>query len=547
MAYIYISRILTEIPCIYFVWVLSQYRAIGPQIIGLAGTHRHLMVQSIVLGLDGANWKLLKPWLDEGHLPNIKELREQGTSADLESCLPPVTCPNWRCYSTGKNPGKLGVYWWEKINIQDRTLSTPSSRSFKSANYWDYLALDDVSTGVINLPMTYPPLSMANGYLIAGGPGSEQDEYTDPPELAAELDKQDYRLHPDSPITSQSDKDVAADIVDLIDERLATFRSLLDTRDVDVAHCTIFYINVLQHYFWRDEVTAEAWQKIDDHIGEIRDEYPEATLYLMSDHGCAEIDTMFYANSWLEQEGFLKTTTGATDVFERLGVNKQRVSKLADRVGVRKLVATLAPERIKQIVPEDDEGAKRDQKLDRIDWENSRAVASGQGLIYVLDESEETREQIIERLSSLRSEISGIPIARNVYAREDVYDGPYVSEAPAVVFDQTPGVHTSGAIGENPVFEDVSHWSAENVRTGLFLADGPDVKGSVGDRISITDVAPTILHEHGSAIPSDIDGEPLDLFNRDLPGEREPIIPDFVEQRSGESVQNRLEDLGYLQ
>ncbi|MUW13430.1 nucleotide pyrophosphatase [Halorubrum sp. CBA1125] len=506
------------------------------------------MVQSIVLGLDGANWDLLSPWLDSGDLPNIQLLREHGTVADLESCLPPVTCPNWRCYSTGKNPGKLGVYWWEKIDTENRTLSTPTSRSFKSANYWDYLAEDGVSTGVVNLPMTYPPLPMEDGYLVAGGPGSEQDNYTDPAELEAELEERSYQLHPDSPITSQDDRDVAADIVDLIDERLTTFRSLLDERDVDIAHCTVFYINVLQHYFWRGEPTAEAWQVIDQHIGAIREEYPEATLYLMSDHGCAEIDTMFYANSWLEEEGFLETkTSGTTSVLERFDINKQRISKLADRVGVRGVVAALAPERIKQAVPEDDEGAKRDQKLDRIDWEQSRAVASGQGLIYVIDGKKETRDHIIDRLSSLKSEISGIPIAQSVYRREEVYEGPYVSEAPTIVFDQTPGVHTSGAIGPNPVFEDVSHWSAENVRTGLFLADGPDVTGTAEDRISITDIAPTILHEHGSAIPSDMDGEPLGLFDYDQPGERDPIVPDFVDQRSDESVQNRLEDLGYLQ
>jgi len=505
------------------------------------------MVQSIVLGLDGANWELLSPWLESGELPNIQSLREDGTTADLESCLPPVTCPNWRCYSTGKNPGKLGVYWWEKIDVENRTLSTPTSRSFKSANYWDYFAADDVSTGVFNLPMTYPPLSMENGYLVAGGPGSEQEDYTDPPELEADLEQRGYRLHPDSPITSQSDRDVAADIVDLIDERFSTFRSLLESRDVDVAHCTAFYINVLQHYFWRGEPTAKAWKVIDDHIGAIREEYPEATLYLMSDHGCAAIDTMFYANSWLEEEGFLKTTSGATGVLERFGVNKQRVSKLADKVVVRELVAGLSPEWVKRTVPEDDEGAKRDQKLDRIDWANSRAVASGQGLIYVLDGREETRTEIIDRLSSLQSEVSGISIARNVYRREEAYEGPYVSDAPTIVFDQMPGVHTSGAIGNNPVFEDVSHWAAENVRTGLFLADGPAVTGSAPERISITDVAPTILHEHGSAIPSDIDGEPLDLFDWERPGEREPIVPDFMEQQSDESVQNRLEDLGYLQ
>jgi predicted AlkP superfamily phosphohydrolase/phosphomutase len=505
------------------------------------------MVDTIVLGLDGANWSLLQPWLDDGRLPAIESLRERGTAADLQSCLPPVTCPNWRCYSTGKNPGKLGVYWWEKIDTDERTLSTPTAQSFKSANYWDYLSAAGVSTGVVNLPMSYPPLSVDEGFLVAGGPGSEQASYTDPPELGDELDADGYKLHPDGSMTSNADHDVAGEIVELIDDRLETFRRLLDEEDPTVAHCTVFYVNVLQHYFWRDEPTAAAWRVIDDHIGAIREAHPEATLYLMSDHGCDAIDTMFYANSWLEREGFLTTTGGATDVLDSAGINKQRIAKLADRFGMRDLITMLTPEFVQRAVPEDDEGAKRDQKLDRIDWEQSRAVASGQGLIYVLDGREETREAVIDALSSLDSGITGTPIARNVFRREEVYDGPYVDEAPAIVFDQTPGVHTSGAIGDNPVFEDVSHWNAENVRTGLLLADGPAVTGDLPDRPSITDVAPTLLAEHGVPIPTDVDGEVLPLFDHDHPGEREPIVPDFVDERSDEEVQERLEDLGYLQ
>jgi len=91
-----------------------------------------------------------------------------------------------------------------------------------------------------------------------------------------------------------------------------------------------------------------------------------------------------------------------------MGVNKQRVSKLADRIGARKLVAALAPEWIKRRVPEDDEGAKRDQKLDRIDWSTSRAVASGQGRSTCWTGKEETAEEIVDKLSSLRA-ISRVP------------------------------------------------------------------------------------------------------------------------------------------
>jgi predicted AlkP superfamily phosphohydrolase/phosphomutase len=503
------------------------------------------MTETIVVGLDGANWALLEPWLDAGDLPNIAALRDAGVSTDMLSCLPPVTCPNWRCYSTGKNPGQLGVFWWETIDTDARTLSTPDSRSFKSANYWEYLNEAGHTAGVMNLPMTYPPFELED-YMIAGGPGSEQEAYTHPPELADQLDADGYRLHPETPVTSKADRRAAAALVDLIDQRLETFRERLEDEPVDVAHCTVFYINVLQHFFWRGDPTHEAWQVIDEHLGAIREAHPEATLMLMSDHGCAEVDTVFYINSWLEETGYLVRDEGAADVMSRIGINKKRLSKLAHRFGVHGIVTALAPDRLTASIPEDEEGFKREQKLEKVDWERSRAVASGQGLVYVIGD-ESTTDELVADLKSLTDE-TGRPIARRVYTREQAYSGEYVTDAPEIVFDQRPGVHTSGAIGANPVFAETGRWEAENVRTGLFLAAGPDVTAeSLDTTVSITDVAPTVLHSVACPIPTDMDGEPLAVFETTDWRTREPIPYEERGGVSGEAVQERLADLGYLE
>ena len=40
-----------------------------------------------VLGLDGATWDLLEPMLQDGLLPNLARLREQGSSGSLAICL----------------------------------------------------------------------------------------------------------------------------------------------------------------------------------------------------------------------------------------------------------------------------------------------------------------------------------------------------------------------------------------------------------------------------------------------------------------------------
>ena len=93
----------------------------------------------LVIGLEGACWNLIGKWVENGVLPNIKRLKEEESWGPMESCIPPITCPAWKCYSTGKNPGKLGVFWWVDLDLENKRVITPNSTSFKSKELWDYL------------------------------------------------------------------------------------------------------------------------------------------------------------------------------------------------------------------------------------------------------------------------------------------------------------------------------------------------------------------------------------------------------------------------
>ncbi len=37
------------------------------------------MTKTLVVGLDGASWELLDPWIETGELPNLAALRDTGT------------------------------------------------------------------------------------------------------------------------------------------------------------------------------------------------------------------------------------------------------------------------------------------------------------------------------------------------------------------------------------------------------------------------------------------------------------------------------------
>jgi predicted AlkP superfamily phosphohydrolase/phosphomutase len=64
----------------------------------------------IVLGFDGADAEMARQWMDEGRLPNLARLRDEGTFAPLRSTVPSQTPVSWSTFSTGLNPGRHSIF-----------------------------------------------------------------------------------------------------------------------------------------------------------------------------------------------------------------------------------------------------------------------------------------------------------------------------------------------------------------------------------------------------------------------------------------------------
>ena len=143
------------------------------------------MVKVLVLGFDGGSWNILNGMLKNNNLKNFKKLIDNGCYGSLESTIPPATYPGWKCYSTGKNPGKLGVYGFLRLDMENKKIIPNDSTSFKSKEIWDYLSSKNISVGVINMPTTSPPKKV-NGFMISHSL-IDTKRYTYPKELEDEI------------------------------------------------------------------------------------------------------------------------------------------------------------------------------------------------------------------------------------------------------------------------------------------------------------------------------------------------------------------------
>ena len=68
------------------------------------------MTRVLLIGWDGADWRILDPMLESGVLPNLASLIARGGKATLKSTLPTHSWAAWPSFLTGVDPADHGVF-----------------------------------------------------------------------------------------------------------------------------------------------------------------------------------------------------------------------------------------------------------------------------------------------------------------------------------------------------------------------------------------------------------------------------------------------------
>jgi predicted AlkP superfamily phosphohydrolase/phosphomutase len=116
-------------------------------------------------------------------------------------------------------------------------------------------------------------------------------------------------------------------------------------------------------------------------------------------------------------------------------------------------------------------------------------------------------------LSALRDPQTGEPWAGEVFRREEVYDGPRVSDAPDIAFlprDMRYLPLGNADFTSNRFMVDAFGISGCHRMHGVMIGQGAAVKPAMRlDAARIYDVAPTLLYLMGEPVPADMDGRVL--------------------------------------
>ncbi len=105
----------------------------------------------IAIGLDSTDPQLLECWMKEGHLPNLRRLRKQGSYGRVQNIEHYRAETPWTSFLTGCSPEKTG--YWSPIKFCSETYDAKLIEAYDFSEYPPFYALDSrKKIAVLDMP-----------------------------------------------------------------------------------------------------------------------------------------------------------------------------------------------------------------------------------------------------------------------------------------------------------------------------------------------------------------------------------------------------------
>ncbi|MHC3438592.1 alkaline phosphatase family protein [Natrialbaceae archaeon A-gly3] len=536
-------------------------------------------MDALLIGIDAGCLSIFDRLANEGVIPNLRSLLENGATGPLESQIPPWTPSAWPSMFTGVNPGKHGVFGFTGFDGYD--FHVVKGDDVDEHRLWTLLDQHDRSSVVVNVPVTHPPDEI-DGAIIPGFIGPE-DPPCHPEGILDDVREAigDYRVYPryargDDSLT---DAEKIEEYCTLVAMRGEAFRYLADRFDPDFGFLQFQKTDTVFHEFdgeW--EKVKQVYAATDEQIGAVLEAHDPRQVFVASDHGMGRYEKPeFRVNAFLEDAGYLETTLGGKgmptwnvmrddlrngeqaeewepNTAERLaaalasvGLTTHRIGLVLERLGLADLAKRYAPDGVVRTGNE------------QVDFANSQAYVRARTELGVRmnvegrepegevspDEYDAVRAELIRDLESVTAP-DGEPVFQEVAPREEFFEGPYTDRAVDIVTVPTDFQHfLSAQPAEEYFLETTEPWNHK--LEGIFIAIGEGIDESVSlEDAHLFDVAPTILSALGVPYSDRMDGRVLSIVE-----ETEPMsYPEYSmsERTSVDSaVEGRLADLGYVE
>ena len=519
----------------------------------------------LVIGLDGATWDLIEPFVRLGELPRFREWMEKGCWGNLKSTVPALTPPGWTSAFTGVNPGKHNIYDFFKLDRSRMKLGLATSADRKYPAFWEIASRENVRVGLFNVPCSYPADGV-NGFMVTGMATPENaGGFGYPAEVERAIRERfpGYKFGADAGLLeSGRKKEFLRDIYRVTGTQESAALFLIGEYDPDLLLFVYDETDRVMHFFWHDSdpghpshaeegefgrAIADYYRRVEEGIGKLISAMGgDVDLVIFSDHGFGPLEKDIYVNRLLHDWGYLEVMPSAREALRK--PMWKRILKKAVPPGARRLFR----EKIKASPLAD--------PLGYIDFKRSRAFyasVSGRSL-YILDDKDRdgTARELRDRLENFVDEDTGRKPFQKVFLKNEVYSGPSLENAPDMVIREDGRfafkVEWSDRVS-SPATQHGCLKSGSHRPEGLLLCRGASfAEGKKITEAGICDIAPTLLAIMGLPPGTDMDGRALDAILREkvesAPRDYSGIRPGGSgrSEEDDSQVKEKLKSLGYM-
>lgn len=486
----------------------------------------------VIFGIDGADFQVMSPWLDQGLLPNLASVMARGASGPLRSVIPPLTPPAWTTIMTGVNPGRHGIMDFVLPRAHSYGRRLCSTLDCRAPLIWTLLNGAGHTCGVFNVPFSYPPTEV-DGYVMAGGMGSPhfKEAIFRPRSLFSELRGAVGDLPMDPVVDTRGHFDLAT-LDRLFDRTAAACRYLMSEHPTDVFIGVVGYVDHLQHAFYGKrplpgdedrvpDMLLYGYQAADRLLGEVLGRCGDEThVLVVSDHGAGPLKGYLNIERLLQEAGLLRARRNLTAAG--------RVRKCLDEPPP--WLAGLLPARVRRRLAR----GMPEQLESGIDWQGTtvfvRRPSGGlclnvrgrepEGIISPAD-YERVRDEVIEVLGDAFARYPELQPVQ-LHRREELYHGPALEAAADIIYSldnftvqptccRHPEAGTVLTLKEaqrlNVFDASRTGWHGMD---GVFVAAGPKVAaGATPHHAELAHVTPTALELLDVTVDQDFDGRVL--------------------------------------
>jgi len=511
-----------------------------------------------MIGLDSADADLIDRWCDEGHLPTLARLREQGTWGRLQTTADVMHVSAWPTLHTGASPGQHGLYHAYQVRAGRHGIYRTRPDESALPPFWRFLDDAGLQCIIMDAFMDHPLRGFQGTQIVEYGSWTW---FVDPGATPQGVWKEIIRRFGKYPAPEHTKvlglpepRRFRDQLVAGAECKAEVARWLLSNESWDFAFITFGETHGAGHFLWhiddadypshpeiidRDlaHPLRDVYVAVDRAIEEIARELDESTVLLITSGdgmgpnyaGChlmpeflrrlgllasasidaADADVELPKESVESWSGLLSKIRGAIPIGIRHAVSSCLPRTLHYQMSMRWVNSDIDWSRSRAIcLPNANEGYFRANLVGR---EPRGIVPAGEPYLDLL-------ELLSDNLQSLINPQNGVAAVKDIVRADDVLQGRQRQNLPDLVATWDPRarvlskLHSErlGTIQARAGFASAPFYTGNHRPNAFLLASGSRIAGNhdlTGGHI--LDIAPTVLSGFGVEHPDHFEGRTL--------------------------------------